>query len=96
MPRPSKRKKVRNNTKEQYEKTIIKLKGRAAKFHKSIITFWAKAKLQQKNKQESAGTIQSMDISDSETTSVLLCLIFNESQYIAYFATRGSKRETTN
>ena len=96
MPRTSKRKKVRNNTKEQYEKTIIKLQGRATKFHKSIVTFWAKAKLQPKNKQESAGTTQSMDISDSETTSVLLCLIFNESQYIAYFSTSGSKGETTN
>ena len=38
-------------------KTIIGLKGRAAKFHKSSITFWVKAVLQPKNKQKSAVTL---------------------------------------
>ena len=35
---------------EQYEKTIIELKGRAARFHKSSTTFWVKVVLQPKNK----------------------------------------------
>ena len=49
---------------EQYEKTIIELKGRAAKFYKSHITFWAKAVLQKKNKHKFAASTQSMDITD--------------------------------
>ena len=47
---------------EQYEKTIIELKGRAAKFHKSSITLWEKAVSQPKNKRKSAGATQSMNI----------------------------------
>ena len=39
---------------EHYEKTIIELKGRVTKFHKSSITFWVKAVLQAKPKQKSA------------------------------------------
>ena len=35
---------------EQYEKTIIELKGRGARFHKSSTIFWVKAVLQPKNK----------------------------------------------
>ena len=68
FPRPSKRKKhpemsrtcgykwkrVRGITKEQYKNMFIKLKGRAPKFHKSIITFWAKANLKPEKKQKSA------------------------------------------
>ena len=34
---------------EQHKKTIIWIKGRAVKFHKSSITYWAKAVLQPKN-----------------------------------------------
>ena len=58
---------------EQYDKTIIELKGRAAKFHKSSVTFWAKASLQPKNEQNAAATTESMEINDLEITSVLLC-----------------------
>ena len=55
-------------------KTITELKGRATRFHKLSITFWAKAALQPKNKQKSAAATQSMDITDLEITSALLCL----------------------
>ena len=67
-------KKVRNSTKEQYKKTIIELKGRAAKFHKSITNFCVKANLQSKNRKQSAAVKQQMDITDLEINSVLLQL----------------------
>ena len=40
------------------------IKGRAAKFHKSSTTFWAKAVSQSKNKQKSAAITHSVDITD--------------------------------
>ena len=52
------------NKQEQYEKTIIELKGRVAKFHKPSITLWAKAVSQHKNKRKSAATTQSIDITN--------------------------------
>ena len=63
LSRPSKRKEYRNGRElwlevekdqEQHKKTIIWIKGRAMKFHKSSITYWEKAALQPKNKQQSA------------------------------------------
>ena len=60
---------------EQYKKTIIELKGTALKFHKFSITFWPKAVLQPKNKHKSAVAAQSVNLTDFEITSVLLCLI---------------------
>ena len=39
---------------EQYKKEFYWVKGRAEKFHKSIITFWDDNVLQPKNKQKSA------------------------------------------
>ena len=53
---------------EQDEKTIIELKGRAAKFHKFSVTFWARVVSQPKNK--SAAVTESMDITDLEIISV--------------------------
>ena len=50
----------------------IELKGRAAKFHKSSLTFWAKTFLQPRNKQKSAAVTHSMDITDFGITSVSL------------------------
>ena len=61
-------KQIRNSRK------IIELKGRAAKFHKHSITFWVKAVSQPKNKPKSAAATQSLDVTNLETTSVLLCL----------------------
>ena len=46
---------------------------RAAKFHKSSVTFWAKANLQPKNKKKSLVATESMGIADLEISSVLLC-----------------------
>ena len=57
---------------EQYKKTIIELKGRAAKFFKSSTICWAKALSEPKNKQKSAAVTQSMDVTDLEITTVLL------------------------
>ena len=51
---------VKSEEQKQYEKIIVELKGRAAKFHKSNITFWAKANLQLKNKQNSVLVTQSI------------------------------------
>ena len=48
----SEKKKKKNQ--EQYQKTIIEFKGRAAKFQKFSVTFWAKAISQRKNNPESA------------------------------------------
>ena len=39
------------------------IKGRAAKFHKSSITFWDKAVLQPKNEQKSTAVTQSVGVS---------------------------------
>ena len=47
---------------EQYEKNIIALKERAAKFQKSSKTPWAKAVLQPKAVSVSASATQSIDI----------------------------------
>ena len=58
----------RKKDQKQYEKTIIELKGRAAKFHKSSLTFLAKAVSQPKKKQKSAAVTKSMDITDVEIT----------------------------
>ena len=82
LSRPSKRKKeyrygqelqlkVKKHQ-EQNEKTIIELKGRAAKFHKSSLTFWAKAVSQPRNKQKPAAVTNSVDTTNLGTTSVLL------------------------
>ena len=49
---------------EQHKKTIIWIKGRAVKFHKSSITYWAKAVLQPKNKQQAESFTQSVGITD--------------------------------
>ena len=49
---------------DQYEKTIIELKGTAAKFYNSSITLWAKAVSQPKNKQKSTAATQSIDITN--------------------------------
>ena len=51
---------------DQYKKTIIELKGRAAKFHKFSIAFWAKTVLLAKNKQKSATVTESVDITNLE------------------------------
>ena len=51
-----------NEDQEQYEKTIIALKERAAKFQKSSKTPWAKAVLQPKAVSVSASATQSIDI----------------------------------
>ena len=51
--------------------TIIELKDRAARFHKSSIAFRGKAVLQWKNKQKSAAVTQSVNTTDLEITSVL-------------------------
>ena len=59
---------------EQHEKTIIWIKGRPVKFHKSSITFWAKAVLQPQNKQQSVAITQSVGITDKEITSVFKLL----------------------
>ena len=61
---------------EQHKKTIIWIKGTAAKFHKSSITYLAKAVLQPKNKQQSAAITQSVGITDQEITSVFKLLCF--------------------
>ena len=45
------------------------------KFHKSCILNWAKAVLQQKNKQLSAAITQSMGMTDEEITLYLNCFI---------------------
>ena len=47
-------------------------KGRAVKFHKSSLIFWAKAVSKPKNKQKSAPATQSVGITDLEITSILL------------------------
>ena len=61
---------------EQHKKTIIWIKGRAVKFHKFSITYWAKAVLQPKNKQQSAAMTQPVGITDQEITSVFKLLYF--------------------
>ena len=61
---------------EQHKKTIIWIKGTAVKFHKSSVTYWAKAVLQPKNKQQFAAITQSVGIADQEITSVLKLLYF--------------------
>ena len=53
-------------------KVYLLIKRRAAKLHKSSITFWSKAVSHPKNKQMAAAVTQSVDIADLEITSVLL------------------------
>ena len=65
-------KKIRGSTK----KTIIYIKGAAAKFHKSSITFWVKAFSQPKYKQKLAAITQLMGVTDLESISVLNQLAF--------------------
>ena len=56
---------------EQYEKTIIELKGKASNFHKFSKIFWAKVISQPKNKQKCTAATQSMGMIDLDITSVL-------------------------
>lgn len=51
---------VKSEEQKQHEKIIVELKGRAVKFRKSNTTFWAKANLQLKNKENSALVTQSI------------------------------------
>ena len=59
------------------QKAIIWIKGTAAKFHKSSITYLAKAVLQPKNKQQSAAITQSVGITDQKITSVFKLLLLS-------------------
>ena len=86
LSRPSKKKEEYRNgqefwlkvekDQEQHKTTIIWIKDRAVKFHKPSITYWARAVLQPKNKQQSAAITQSVGITDQEITSVFKLLYF--------------------